>query len=118
MALDGYRKAILARNKLCMLNFCNFLAPVKSMPRTIYLGKSRFPRHDFWSNALGLPGGGGGGGEGWRRMVMLGTETLLTDCAVNAGKYSDCSSDGVRTGVRSVRRTNVRIFFSVDKTVS
>ena len=48
-------KAILSGNKPGTLNFCNLRVPVKSPPAgTIYLGKFRRPRHDFWSNAPGM----------------------------------------------------------------
>ena len=41
---------------------------------------------------------------------------LLTDCVVNVKKFLDRRSD-VPTGVRSVGRAKVRIFFSIGQAI-
>ena len=52
-------KAVFGRkvSEKCLLNFCNFLAPIKAR-FPVYVGKSCPLGHDFWSNTPGLHGGG------------------------------------------------------------
>ena len=63
-------KRFWERNKPRMLNFCSFPAPVKSLPPGQFMWANPGPpRHDFWSNVPGLPGG----------MVTLGIDSGISE---------------------------------------